>query len=84
MIRFVDVPAPKPAPGQRLIAAAKEMRATVAAAPKAERLAAARKAIAETKPETKPAKGGRPRKHDGEPWKAEGLSRAAWYRKNKS
>ncbi len=39
------------------------------------KLSVARKAV-----ETKP-KGGRPRKHDGEPWKAEGVSRASWYRR---
>jgi hypothetical protein len=32
--------------------------------------------------EVKP-KGGRPRKHEGEPWKAAGVSRAQWYRARK-
>jgi hypothetical protein len=36
----------------------------------------------ETKPrgETKP-QGGRPRKHDAEPWVAEGVSKATWHRR---
>jgi hypothetical protein len=30
-----------------------------------------------------PAKGGRPAKHAGKPWEAEGISRALWYRRRK-
>ena len=43
------------------------------------KLARARDAL-----ETKPRKGGRPRKHEGDPWVAEGLSRSAWYRARKA
>lgn len=58
---------------------------TVAAVPARVKLARAREAVAETKPrETKPNRGGRPRKHTVKPWEAEGVSKATWHRRQKA
>ena len=67
-------------------------------APKAEKIAKARKAVAETetrRPEAKPnlvptpnlvppAKRGRPAKNDAEPWVKAGVSRRTWFRHQKA
>jgi hypothetical protein len=44
----------------------------------------AREALAAVREEMgSKAKGGRPAKHSGKPWEAEGISRALWYRRRK-
>jgi hypothetical protein len=60
-----------------------------AASPLARRPVAKRAVVAKPAPKAaskpaKPAKGGRPKVIDGEPWRAEGVSKRTWYRRQKA
>ena len=95
MIRVLGQPLPPPDPKLKLppipsfegrptakpVAAAHEMRSAEAGETKLSETK-----LSETKPqsETKPGSGGRPRTRDADPWIVAGISRAAWYRKQKT